>query len=241
MSLIRYWPSMRLGPSGLRSFLSTSQTLASTGETLHSAGTTGRLDLKQPLCRECAEKVKEYFEKNDLNPKGAWAGVWRMALVFAVAGYCFCVMNNLATVMILNPWIAKERLHFLPKPMNFVISNRSLLLVKIIAAIVFGSCQAIVLLHMMHDCSHGATSYIPRVWQLLGRVTLDFFAGCSFTSWLYQHVVGHHVYTNVFLADPDLPATKEGDLRRLVDRQVTAKRQQTGFNLRTLSTSFPYP
>ena len=29
------------------------------------------------------------------------------------------------------------------------------------------------------------------------------------------------MYTNVFLADPDLPASKEGDLRRLVPRQVS--------------------
>lgn len=36
---------------------------------------------------------------------------------------------------------------------------------------------------------------------------------------LCQHVVGHHVYTNVFGADPDLPMHLEGDPRRLVDRQ----------------------
>lgn len=36
---------------------------------------------------------------------------------------------------------------------------------------------------------------------------------------LLQHVVGHHIYTNVFGADPDLPETTTGDLRRLVHRQ----------------------
>lgn len=37
-----------------------------------------------------------------------------------------------------------------------------------------------------------------------------------------QHVVGHHIYTNVFGADPDLPETAEGDPRRLVHRQKYA-------------------
>ena len=37
-----------------------------------------------------------------------------------------------------------------------------------------------------------------------------------------QHVVGHHIYTNVFEADPDLPVAPKGDLRRLVAKQVRA-------------------
>lgn len=35
-----------------------------------------------------------------------------------------------------------------------------------------------------------------------------------------QHVIGHHIYTNVFLADPDLPDKMEADPRRLVPKQV---------------------
>ena len=31
------------------------------------------------------------------------------------------------------------------------------------------------------------------------------------------------MYTNVFLADPDLPAATTGDIRRLVPRQVSSK------------------
>lgn len=37
-----------------------------------------------------------------------------------------------------------------------------------------------------------------------------------------QHVVGHHIYTNVYGADPDLPEASEGDPRRLVPRQKWA-------------------
>jgi fatty acid desaturase len=41
-------------------------------------------------------------------------------------------------------------------------------------------------------------------------------------SWHHQHVVGHHVHTNVFGSDPDLPVAKEGDLRRIVPKQFWA-------------------
>jgi hypothetical protein len=32
--------------------------------------------------------------------------------------------------------------------------------------------------------------------------------------------MGHHIYTNVYLADPDLPIKPADDPRRLVPRQV---------------------
>jgi len=38
-------------------------------------------------------------------------------------------------------------------------------------------------------------------------------------SWHHQHIIGHHVMTNVFGADPDLPVTTAGDLRRIVPAQ----------------------
>ena len=39
-------------------------------------------------------------------------------------------------------------------------------------------------------------------------------------AWHNQHVVGHHVYTNIMGADPDLPVSDKGDLRRIVKRQI---------------------
>ena len=53
-----------------------------------------------------------------------------------------------------------------------------------------------------------------------GRLTLDWMAGACMMSWHHQHIIGHHQYTNVFKADPDLPCTDTGDIRRLVDRQA---------------------
>lgn len=72
----------------------------------------------------------------------------------------------------------------------------------------------------MHDSSHLAFGNSEVWWQVAGRLAMDFYAGANMTSWHNQHVIGHHIYTNVFMADPDLPNKAENDPRRLVDRQV---------------------
>ncbi|CAN0463392.1 unnamed protein product [Ectocarpus sp. 12 AP-2014] len=82
--------------------------------------------------------------------------------------------------------------------------------------------QALPLLHVMHDSSHTAFGRTQNWHSFGGRLFMDFYAGANLTSWHYQHVVGHHIYTNVFGADPDLPETAEGDPRRLVHRQKNA-------------------
>ena len=51
---------------------------------------------------------------------------------------------------------------------------------------------------------------------------MDWFAGASITSWYHQHTLGHHVYTNVMGIDPDLPATRSGDIRRVCKQQQWA-------------------
>jgi fatty acid desaturase len=90
---------------------------------------------------------------------------------------------------------------------------------KILAKYAIGA-QALPLLHVMHDSSHAACSSSPTLWSLIGRGAMDWFAGASMTSWLNQHVVGHHIYTNVAGADPDLPVDFKSDVRRIVYRQV---------------------
>ena len=41
------------------------------------------------------------------------------------------------------------------------------------------------------------------MWRIVG-VSFDFIIGGSFYAWLHQHALGHHLYTNVRGADPDL-------------------------------------
>ena len=55
----------------------------------------------------------------------------------------------------------------------------------------------------MHDSSHFSITHSPTVWRVLG-MTHDFFNGSSYLVWLYQHMVGHHPYTNIDGADPDI-------------------------------------
>lgn len=77
----------------------------------------------------------------------------------------------------------------------------------------------------MHDSSHTAYTKNHRMWGIVGRFTLDWFAGANLSSWHHQHVVGHHIYTNVAGVDPDLPINFENDMRRIVERQVRIKRK----------------
>lgn len=134
-----------------------------------------------------------YFVENKLDPKSLVGGAWRMALVFAVAAAAYNGMHG-----------------FLP---GGAITQYA-------AAVIFGVCQALPLLHVMHDASHAAVSSSPTLWTIIGRGAMDWFAGASMTSWLNQHVVGHHIYTNVAGADPDLPVNFDSDVRRIVERQV---------------------
>jgi hypothetical protein len=140
-------------------------------------------------------RVAAYFEKTGKNAKNPVPGILRMIPVFALAAAAFAVMNGL-----LLPGAGMP--------------------VKVLAAIVFGICQVMPLLHTMHDASHAAVGPNEAWWKAISRGCLDWYAGASMISWHHQHVVGHHVYTNVFAADPDLPWLETGDIRRIVPRQA---------------------
>jgi hypothetical protein len=50
---------------------------------------------------------------------------------------------------------------------------------------------------MMHDACHSAIGYSEAWWKVIGRSTMDFLTGGDMKHWHHQHVLGHHVYTNV--------------------------------------------
>ena len=56
--------------------------------------------------------------------------------------------------------------------------------------------------------SHFAITHKPWVWKMIGSVH-DFFLGASMLIWKYQHVFGHHPYTNIDGADPDIHTARE--------------------------------
>ncbi|KAJ3718574.1 fatty acid desaturase-domain-containing protein [Lentinula guzmanii] len=54
-----------------------------------------------------------------------------------------------------------------------------------------------------HDGSHGAAGHNPSMWRLLA-MGHDLFNGSSSTLWAYQHVMSHHIFTNVEGYDSDI-------------------------------------
>ena len=138
-------------------------------------------------------QVHQYFLDTGLDSKAATPGLTRLAGMAVVGGLAFAAML----------WGGGG----LP------------LGVRLMCAVVFGVCQALPLLHCMHDASHMAIGRSASVWWWVGRLCMDWFAGASINSWHHQHVLGHHVYTNVMGVDPDLPASKVGDIRRICRQQ----------------------
>ena len=86
-----------------------------------------------------------------------------------------------------------------------------------IAAVGLGFGCAQIGLLPMHDASHCSFTHSPFVWRLLGSLH-DFLNGASYLNWIYQHVLGHHPYTNVVNADPDI-STNDQDIRRIKTSQ----------------------
>ncbi|KAJ3831969.1 delta 5 fatty acid desaturase [Lentinula raphanica] len=69
----------------------------------------------------------------------------------------------------------------------------------------------------VHDGSHGAIGHNPTFWKLL-LTGHDFFVGTSSTLWTYQHVLSHHIFTNVDGFDTDIE-TVEVEYRRIKKTQ----------------------
>lgn len=144
--------------------------------------------------QECRQVVGEYFRSTGKDHKDPFPGLWRLAMFLTTAFICYVVLHL--------------------TQMNAGV--------KLLAAIVFGVCQALPLLHSMHDASHLAIGSTPVWWRTIGRLCMDWFAGASLYSWYNQHTIGHHVYTNIMGADPDLPMMEKGDMRRITPYQESS-------------------
>lgn len=94
----------------------------------------------------------------------------------------------------------------------------------LLASIVLGFGCALVGLHPMHDNSHFSFTSSPTIWCILAS-THDFINGASHLVWRYQHIVGHHPYTNIKDADPDIHVN-ENDFRRILKTQKGSFKHQ---------------
>ncbi|CAI2163869.1 10968_t:CDS:10 [Funneliformis geosporum] len=77
---------------------------------------------------------------------------------------------------------------------------------QIMFAIIMGFACAQIGLNPLHDASH------------FSGATHDFLNGASHLVWTYQHAFGHHIYTNIADADPDI-LTDDPDFRRIKPSQ----------------------
>lgn len=106
--------------------------------------------------QECRQKVGEYFRANKIDHKDPKAGLWRLALFFALAAVAYTILVQGTA------WSWP---------------------VRILAAILLGVTQALPLLHTMHDASHLAIGSTPGWWRNMGRLCMDWYAGASLYSW----------------------------------------------------------
>lgn len=106
-----------------------------------------------------------------------------------------------------------------------VITASSSFIISSICAILVGVGAALLSLMPVHEASHCSTTESPLVWRLLGAIH-DFVNGCGFFTWIHQHFLGHHPYTNVTdldkeandAIDPDV-TTNNPDIRRIKPNQ----------------------
>jgi len=91
-------------------------------------------------------------------------------------------------------------------------------LLTIFTAVMYGCAEALFSMHVLHDASHCGITHSPTVWKWIGS-SFDILIGGSYFAWLHQHAIGHHLYTNVRGADPDL-GDGDVDFRRVSQAQT---------------------
>ncbi|EGG25093.1 hypothetical protein DFA_03339 [Cavenderia fasciculata] len=121
------------------------------------------------------ERVGSYFKQTGQDPQGSIGLYTRM---FSVnVAFIICYLVSLYTTT------------------NFMLC--------VVMALITGFSQALMAMHTLHDASHSAVGHNPLMWKIyLGW--FEFLTGSSYYAWIHQHVLGHHLYTNVRGADPDV-------------------------------------
>ncbi|KAJ3339481.1 hypothetical protein HDU93_008195 [Gonapodya sp. JEL0774] len=134
------------------------------------------------------DRVKQYFVDTKQNPRFApWMFVRYAAILGTVGFGWYCTYIN---ERFKGNWWAQAAF-----------------------AALTGFAQAQTGLMPLHDSSHFTVTSKPWVWKLFGS-THDFVNGSSHLQWLYQHILGHHPYTNIPGVDPDI-SVQDPDVRRL--------------------------
>eukprot|EP00123_Amoebidium_parasiticum_P000149 comp10384_c0_seq1/m.5162 comp10384_c0_seq1/g.5162 ORF comp10384_c0_seq1/g.5162 comp10384_c0_seq1/m.5162 type:complete len:449 (-) comp10384_c0_seq1:695-2041(-) len=134
------------------------------------------------------KRVEDYFKETNQNPKNN-PWLWlRYACIFGTIFSSFAIAISIDNIFL-----------------------------QLALMVPMGWACALIGLHPMHDSSHMSITGNPIVWRILGA-SHDFINGASYLVWLYQHMLGHHPYTNIDGADPDI-VTAEKDVRRIKKSQ----------------------
>ncbi|KAK3745067.1 hypothetical protein QZH41_014565, partial [Actinostola sp. cb2023] len=147
-----------------------------------------------PFFKTVRDRVQKYFKDNNKDPKDPeW--MWLRLILFPSLFYMLCYAQL--------TWLSGS------------------LLWSSGFAIMMGWIGAIIGITHAHDASHFAITHSPWVWKAIGIGTHNFIYGCSYYVWILQHTFGHHPYTNIDGADPDIVTSeKHHDIRRIKDTQT---------------------
>lgn len=146
---------------------------------------------KSPLYGEMRKRIGEYFNKEKIDHKSSVAIVGRIAFIYLALFVSYYFSHHI---------------------------QFSSIFVTILTAILYGVAQTLFSMHVLHDASHCGITHKPFLWKYIG-VSFDFLVGGSYFAWLHQHSIGHHLYTNVRGADPDI-GEGDFDFRRVSPAQI---------------------
>ncbi|XP_064402409.1 uncharacterized protein LOC135348160 [Halichondria panicea] len=136
------------------------------------------------------KRVADYMKKHQLDPKRDYWTFLKYIILF---------------VSLLLSWYAA---------MSMEYGYTSLVLFTFI----WGVLSALVGLTCWHDASHFTITHKPWVWKVV-MAMCDAINGASSYIWCYQHTFGHHVYTNINEADPDVFLDKTTAIWRISSGQ----------------------
>eukprot|EP00735_Rhodelphis_limneticus_P003845 TRINITY_DN15373_c0_g1::TRINITY_DN15373_c0_g1_i1::g.22739::m.22739 TRINITY_DN15373_c0_g1::TRINITY_DN15373_c0_g1_i1::g.22739 ORF type:complete len:486 (+),score=156.74,sp/O74212/D5FAD_MORAP/46.31/9e-136,FA_desaturase/PF00487.19/7.4e-30,Cyt-b5/PF00173.23/4.3e-24 TRINITY_DN15373_c0_g1_i1:110-1567(+) len=138
------------------------------------------------FARTLRKRVEDMFEQKGIDPKFSWRAVFMYCLIYFTVISC---------------WYME------------MFTFRDNLFGQILAGLGLGLGAAFVGLMPQHDGSHFSFTHSPLVWNLM-MFSHDMTNGASSYNWMYQHILGHHPYTNIDGADPDI-WTNTNDFRRI--------------------------
>lgn len=148
-----------------------------------------------PFYVELKQKMEQYFSGIKTSPRYAPEMLLRTALLISAA-------FALHYFSVITTWLP----------------------LSLICAMLLGFVCALISFMPVHEGSHASTTESPLMWRMMGAVH-DFVNGASFYTWLHQHFLGHHPFTNVTSGDakndamdPDV-FTNDPDIRRIKPNQ----------------------